>query len=98
MAEEEKPPITLDAKPPPTDHEQDAPAEVGDMELLATLGYKQELRRHYSTIQIFAVAFSIMGLLPSIASTLSFSMPAGPVGMVWVFDACAFGSVVDADC
>lgn len=24
-----------------------------------------------------------MGLLPSIASTLSFSMPAGPVGMVW---------------
>lgn len=50
----------------------------------ATLGYKQELRRHYSTIQIFAVAFSIMGLLPSIASTLAFSMPAGPVGMVWV--------------
>jgi hypothetical protein len=50
----------------------------------AMLGYKQELRRHYSTIQIFAVAFSIMGLLPSIASTLSFSMPAGPVGMVWV--------------
>ncbi|OQE15691.1 hypothetical protein PENSTE_c027G04784 [Penicillium steckii] len=63
--------------------EQDGPAEAGDMELLATLGYKQELRRHYSTIQIFAVAFSIMGLLPSIASTLSFSMPAGPVGMVW---------------
>lgn len=51
---------------------------------IATLGYKQELRRHYSTIQIFAVAFSIMGLLPSIASTLAFSMPAGPVGMVWV--------------
>ncbi|CAI7630148.1 unnamed protein product [Penicillium manginii] len=63
--------------------EHDGPAETGDMELLATLGYKQELRRHYSTIQIFAVAFSIMGLLPSIASTLSFSMPAGPVGMVW---------------
>lgn len=52
--------------------------------LVATLGYKQELRRHYSTVEIFAVAFSIMGLLPSIASTLSFSMPAGPVGMVWV--------------
>lgn len=25
-----------------------------------------------------------MGSLPSIASTLSFSLPAGPVGMVWV--------------
>lgn len=51
---------------------------------IASLGYKQELRRHYSTTQIFAVAFSIMGLLPSIASTLAFSIPAGPVGMVWV--------------
>lgn len=61
----------------------DIAVEPGDMELLATLGYKQELRRHYSTTQIFAVAFSIMGLLPSIASTLSFSLPAGPVGMVW---------------
>lgn len=57
----------------------------------ATLGYKQELRRHYSTIQIFAVAFSIMGLLPSIASTLAFSMPAGPVGMVWV---CSLALIV----
>ncbi|KAE8382073.1 amino acid/polyamine transporter I [Aspergillus bertholletiae] len=49
----------------------DTPAEPGDMQLLATLGYKQELRRHYSTTQVFAVAFSIMGLLPSIASTLT---------------------------
>ncbi|KAJ5533942.1 hypothetical protein N7527_000196 [Penicillium freii] len=56
----------------------DSKPQAGDTELLATLGYKQELRRHYSTIQIFAVAFSIMGLLPSIASTLAFSMPAGP--------------------
>ncbi|RDW78790.1 uncharacterized protein DSM5745_05642 [Aspergillus mulundensis] len=62
----------------------DEPAvERGDTQLLATLGYKQELRRHYSTVQVFAIAFSIMGLLPSIASTLSFSIPAGPVGMVW---------------
>ncbi|KAJ5574019.1 GABA-specific permease [Penicillium hispanicum] len=74
-----------DALPPSSIHDgihAEAPSE-GDTELLATLGYKQELRRHYSTMQIFAVAFSIMGLLPSIASTLSFSMPAGPVGMVW---------------
>ncbi|KAJ5219630.1 hypothetical protein N7468_008834, partial [Penicillium chermesinum] len=49
----------------------------------AKMGYKQELRRHYSTPQIFAVAFSIMGLVPSIASTIAFSLPAGPVGMVW---------------
>ncbi|KAJ5885413.1 hypothetical protein N7495_009923 [Penicillium taxi] len=47
------------------------------------MGYKQELRRQYTTTQVFAIAFSIMGLVPSIASTLSFSLPAGPVGMVW---------------
>ncbi|KAA8650229.1 hypothetical protein EYZ11_004441 [Aspergillus tanneri] len=54
-----------------------------DAQLLAKMGYKQELRRQYSTLQIFAVAFSIMGLVPSIASTIAFSLPAGPVGMVW---------------
>ncbi|GLI79746.1 GABA-specific high-affinity permease [Penicillium ochrochloron] len=82
MADALKPSPSRDAKRPNTNN-HDAPVEAGDTELLATLGYKQELRRHYSTVQIFAVAFSIMGLLPSIASTLSFSMPAGPVGMVW---------------
>lgn len=35
-------------------------------------------------IEVFGIAFSIMGLLPSIASTLTYSIPAGPVGMVWV--------------
>jgi amino acid permease len=34
-------------------------------------------------IEVFGIAFAIMGLLPSIASTLSFSIPAGPVGLVW---------------
>jgi hypothetical protein len=34
-------------------------------------------------IEVFGIAFSIMGLMPSIASTLSYSIPAGPAGMVW---------------
>lgn len=34
-------------------------------------------------LEVFGISFSIMGLLPSIASTLAFSIPAGPVGMVW---------------
>lgn len=55
------------------------------------MGYKQELRRAYSTVQIFAVAFSIMGLVPSIASTISFSLPAGPAGMVWVCGSFGIG-------
>ena len=48
------------------------------------MGYKQELRRNFTMIEVFGISFSIMGLLPSIASTLVYSIPAGPVGMVWV--------------
>lgn len=58
-------------------------ASEADAELLAKLGYKQELKRNFSTLEVFGIAFSIMGLLPSIASTLAFSLPAGPSGMVW---------------
>lgn len=47
------------------------------------IGYKQELRRNFSMIEVFGIAFSIMGLVPSIASTLAYSIPAGPVGLVW---------------
>lgn len=60
-------------------------AGEADVETLARLGYKQELKRTFTMIEVFGIAFSIMGLLPSIASTLSFSIPAGPVGMVWGF-------------
>jgi hypothetical protein len=53
------------------------------MSRAAGMGYKQELRRNFTMIEVFGIAFSIMGLLPSIASTLAYSIPAGPVGMVW---------------
>ncbi|QKX61549.1 uncharacterized protein TRUGW13939_08701 [Talaromyces rugulosus] len=83
----EKPPVSppSDSKEAPIEGtiEEGNVVEAGDSQLLAQLGYKQELKRQYSTVQIFAIAFSIMALLPSIASTLSFSIPAGPVGMVW---------------
>lgn len=58
-------------------------ANDADAALLAQMGYKQELKRNFSTLEVFGIAFSIMGLLPSIASTLAFSLPAGPGGMVW---------------
>ncbi|MCJ1464532.1 GABA-specific high-affinity permease [Pseudocyphellaria aurata] len=58
-------------------------ASDDDAAVLAGLGYKQELRRNFSMIEVFGIAFSIMGLLPSIASTLTYSIPAGPAGMVW---------------
>lgn len=54
-----------------------------DQDLLAQIGYKQELRRSYSTFQVFGIAFSIMGLLPSIAVTLAMGLEAGPAALVW---------------
>ncbi|KAJ6187998.1 hypothetical protein N7519_002906 [Penicillium mononematosum] len=61
----------------------DASADAADVQLLAQMAYKQELRQS-SIPQGFAIASSIMGLVPSVASALSFSLPAGPAGMVWV--------------
>ncbi|KAK5726051.1 GABA-specific high-affinity permease [Elasticomyces elasticus] len=58
-------------------------ANEEDAAALAKLGYVQELRRNFTMIEVFGIAFSIMGLLPSIASTLAYSIPSGPAGMVW---------------
>lgn len=54
-----------------------------DDALLASLGYKAVLKREFKAVEVFGLMFSIFGLLPSIASTLVYSLPAGgPVGMV----------------
>jgi amino acid transporter len=55
-----------------------------DEELLASLGYKQEFQRAFTPLEVFGVAFSIIGLLPSIASVLIYALPnGGPSAMVW---------------
>lgn len=54
-----------------------------DTELLHQIGYKQEMRREYSTLQVFGIAFSIMGLLPSITTTASTGLEGGPVSLIW---------------
>ena len=41
------------------------------------------IRDSFSTVQVFGVAFSIMGLLPSIASVLSIGFAGGAVALVW---------------
>ncbi|KAA1473607.1 hypothetical protein DENSPDRAFT_872903, partial [Dentipellis sp. KUC8613] len=53
-----------------------------DEELLATLGYKQELRREFSPWELFGISFSIIGIFPSMASVLIYAIPnGGPVAM-----------------
>lgn len=63
--------------------EIDAHFAHGDDDLLAEIGYKQELRRRFSTFQIFGIAYSIMGILPSVSSLLGIALSAGPAGAIW---------------
>ncbi|KIY52604.1 amino acid transporter [Fistulina hepatica ATCC 64428] len=58
--------------------------QAADEALLASLGYKQEFKRGERCLYVFGIAFSIIGLLPSIASVLYYAVPnGGPVAMVW---------------
>ncbi|KAJ7600377.1 APC amino acid permease [Mycena floridula] len=55
-----------------------------DDALLAQLGYKSEFKREFSLFETVAFAFSIMGVIASVSSTLSFGLVSGGhVGMVF---------------
>ncbi|KDR80906.1 hypothetical protein GALMADRAFT_241414 [Galerina marginata CBS 339.88] len=58
---------------------------------LAELGYKSEFRREFSRLETVSFAFSIMGVVASVSSTLSFGLVnGGHVGMVfgWLIPCC----------
>ncbi|KAH7925225.1 amino acid transporter [Leucogyrophana mollusca] len=58
--------------------------KLADEALLANLGYKQELRRAFTPLEIFGVAFSIIGLVPSMTSVLFNAIPnGGALSIVW---------------
>jgi hypothetical protein len=51
------------------DHQLDA-----DEEVLVALGYRQDFKRKFTIWSSFSVSFSVLGLLPSVAATLYFSL------------------------
>ncbi|KAI1181237.1 amino acid permease [Nemania sp. FL0916] len=79
-----------DGAPPVTTVFKDGegPDHLSDMEgddaALAALGYKQEFKREFSAWTSFAVSFAVMGLLPSIATTMWYGIGyAGPAANTW---------------
>lgn len=70
--------------------EIDAVHAPNDETLLAEIGYKQELKRRFSTFQIFGISYSIMGILPSVASIASTGITAGPAGFAWSWVVASF--------
>ncbi|KAF5375416.1 hypothetical protein D9615_008014 [Tricholomella constricta] len=65
--------------------------QQADEALLASLGYKQEFKRAFTPLEVFGIAFSIIGLLPSIASVLFYAIPnGGGPAMVWGWAVASF--------
>jgi amino acid transporter len=58
-------------------------AAHNESEQLAKIGYKEELNRNMTPLQVFGIAFSIMGLLPSISSTMLIGLMGGPATWLW---------------
>ncbi|KAL3424067.1 amino acid permease [Phlyctema vagabunda] len=57
-----------------------------DDALLASLGYRAELKREFSYFTVFGQSFGAMGIAPAIAESIIFSLgSAGTVGMVWTY-------------
>ncbi|RDW79859.1 hypothetical protein BP6252_04497 [Coleophoma cylindrospora] len=57
-----------------------------DDALLASLGYRAELKREFSYLTVFGQSFGAMGIAPAIAESIVFSLgSAGAVGMVWTY-------------
>jgi len=58
--------------------------QMQDDARLAELGYKSEFKREFTLLETIAFAFSIMGIVASVASTMSFPLiSGGHVGLVW---------------
>ncbi|KAJ6529059.1 amino acid/polyamine transporter I [Mycena vulgaris] len=57
---------------------------VDDSALLASLGYRQELKREFTPVELFGFGFSVAAVVPSVASVLVYSLPnGGPSAMIW---------------
>ncbi|KAA1473606.1 APC amino acid permease [Dentipellis sp. KUC8613] len=60
-----------------------------DEKQLASLGYKQELRREYKPWELFGLGFSMIGVLPAMATVLIYAIPnGGTSAMVWGWAVC----------
>lgn len=65
-----------------------------DEAMILAMGYKQEFKREFSLFSIFAVSFSVLGLLPSIAATFDYSeLVVGMSPLPWILGMIGVTSV-----
>ncbi|KAI0268159.1 amino acid transporter [Gloeopeniophorella convolvens] len=102
LKDEEKPSSSGEVASVRPDSYESGSIRHADDAMLAKLGYKSEFRREFSLVETVAFAFSIMGIVASVSSTLSFPLAAGGhVGMVWgwfipcIFVLCVAASIAE---
>ncbi|KAF9043782.1 amino acid transporter [Hymenopellis radicata] len=65
-------------------------AMSNDEGLLASLGYKQELKRQFSLLQMFGLGFGMIGVVSTMSTVLVYSIPnGGTSAMVWGWALCS---------
>ncbi|ODQ79155.1 hypothetical protein BABINDRAFT_162210 [Babjeviella inositovora NRRL Y-12698] len=65
-----------------------------DEAVMLALGYKQEFKREFSLFSTFCVSFAVLGLLPSIASTMNYgTLVVGASPLPWIIAMIGVGSV-----
>src|SRR5271169_2644443 len=69
MAREQVTSVLSTGDAPVVHHELDP-----DEEVLVALGYRQDFKRKFTVWSSFCVSFSVLGLLPSVAATLGYSL------------------------
>lgn len=89
--------MTANAKPA-TQMVEDTEFQSGDMDeddlRLATMGYKQEMRRSIGLIGIISLSFSILSLPFAITTTLSYGLIAGgPVALIYSWILVTFATL-----
>ncbi|KAE8212847.1 hypothetical protein CF327_g3555 [Tilletia walkeri] len=60
-------------------------ADDDDAMLAARMGYKSEFKREFKSLSTISFAFSIMGLVSSVATTFNLPFLAGPASAVWTW-------------
>ncbi|KAJ6608932.1 amino acid/polyamine transporter I [Mycena sp. CBHHK59/15] len=63
---------------------------IDDSALLARLGYKQELKREFTILELFGFGFSVAAVVPSVSAVLVYSLPyGGAPAMIWGWGTCS---------
>ncbi|GAA6010314.1 hypothetical protein JCM11491_006263 [Sporobolomyces phaffii] len=72
-------------------HEPITPRGGHDGEVLADLGYKQELKRGFSTLENFGISFTIISVITGITTQFAFGLSNGGPGVMsvgWIIVSC----------